>query len=272
MARLWRVLRLKTSNQGEVVVPWYQGIKLHLTLDDEIAQCVFVEGTFEPTGFWMLDRLLKDGMTFLDAGANFGVFSVFAARKVGKNGRVLAFEPSQREMDKLKTNVASNRMSNVSLFQEALGAEPGTARLLIARMPYAGHNTLGSFAYDATGLERVEEVPMRTLDEVVASEGLTRLHVIKMDVEGAELSVLQGGLATLRRQRPVILMELSDRTLEGQGSLSSDILHFLRANAYQAFEYTKSGLQEALPGRVYDGSNVIAIPLEYVAQTRAMLT
>ena len=112
------------------------------------------------------------------------------------------------------------------------------------------------------------------VDALVGDQSVARSRRVQDDLVamGAELSVLKGGLTTLRKHRPIILMELSDRTLEGQGSLSSEILSFLHASAYKVFEYTKSGLQEALPDRTYDGNNVIAIPLESVGQTTAILS
>ena len=83
--------------------------------------------------------------------------------------------------------------------------------------------------------------------------------------------MLNGALNTLRRHRPSILMELSDRTLQGQGSGSEEILAFLHSCAYKVYEPTKSGFVLCEPGRIYDGSNVLAMPAEYVARTLAKL-
>src|SRR5207245_5070565 len=133
-----------------------------------------------------LEKLLKAGMTFVDVGANQGLYTLFAAKRVGKQGVVVSLEPSSREFRRLKLNVEENRLTNVRLLKMAVSNYPHEADLLIAEEEKAGHNTLGAFGYN-TALQCKERMPVETLDNILCREALQRVDVIKMDIEGAEL-------------------------------------------------------------------------------------
>jgi FkbM family methyltransferase len=260
LARLWRVLRLKSVKRPQVAVDWHEGIHLKLSLDDEIARCVFVEGVFEPNEFVLIDRYLQKGMTFIDAGANNGLYTVFAARKVGWRGRVLAYEPSEREFEKLKANLSANRFLRVSSFKKALGDSQGEVQLSVATLPYSGHNSLGHFGYEGTRLERQETVALTTIDAEVKSAHLHHVDVLKADVEGAEMALLRGARETLGRFQPMVLVELSDRTLTMQGTNSGEVVAFLEGLGYKLYQFDGEGRLEPLAYKsAFDGLNVVGV-------------
>ena len=132
-------------------------------------------------------------MVFVDVGANMGLYTLFAARKVGEQGQVLAIEPSSRECERLLRNLQANSVSNVRLVRKAVSDSSAEAELLVAADVRSGHNTLGAFSYD-TPLAIKEKVRTERLDAIVAEEGLARVDVIKMDVEGAEVRALEGAV------------------------------------------------------------------------------
>ena len=257
--QLWRWLRAEF--EGE----WLDGLRLQLLPGNETSRAIFVTGRYEPNEFSWLDRLLQPGMVFVDVGANMGLYSLFAARKVTVSGQVLAVEPSRREYEILEENVKSNALKNVRLVKAAASDRQGTADLLVAPLRNSGHNTLGSFGY-GTPVERTEQVPTERLDDIVQTAGLARVDVIKMDVEGAEMLALRGATETLRRFHPVLLLEVSDRTLQHQGSSSREVLDFLAREAYRFFGFNpSSGQPQPLqPRQHFDAENIVAVAGERV--------
>jgi FkbM family methyltransferase len=240
-------------------VEWLEGLRLNLDPRNETSRAIFVTGRYEPNEFCVLARVLQPGMTFVDVGANMGLYAMFAARKVVPGGTVLAIEPSSREYEKLVKNIETNRLG-VRALRVAVSDRAGGAELLVAPLRRSGHNTLGAFGYD-TPLERKETVALASLDQIVAEQGLQRLDVIKMDVEGAELLALRGATRVLREFRPLWLLEISDRALQHQNASSRQIFDLLAAEGYRVFEFdTRSGLPQPLTPRPwFDSENVIAV-------------
>jgi FkbM family methyltransferase len=251
---LWRWLR------REFEVEWIAGLRLELLPGNETSRAIFVTGRYEPNEFSVLQKVLRPGMTFVDVGANMGLYSLFAAKKVTAQGRVLAIEPSSREYEILSRNIKRNHLANIRALNIAASDRQGAAELLVAPLKNAGHNTLGEFGY-GTALERKERVPTERLDDIVRQEGLERVDVIKMDVEGAEMLALRGAADTLRRFQPLLLLEVSDRTLQHQGSSSRKLLNFLAAEGYQLYQFSS---QTGLPCRLerrpqFDAENIVAV-------------
>jgi FkbM family methyltransferase len=250
---LWPLLRRPFA------VPWLDNSKLFLYPGNETSRSVFVTGRYEPNEFCLLQRILKPGMTFIDAGANMGLYSVFAARRVGPRGKVLALEPSAREFEILQKNVKLNLLTNVITIRKALADRASDVDLSVAPLGKSGHNTLGAFGYD-TALDHRERVQADRLDDVVYSEGLTRVDVIKMDIEGAEMAALRGAEETLRQFKPVLLIELSDRSLQHQGTGSGEVLGWLEHLGYRMFSFDPAtGSPVALKPRPhFDSENIVA--------------
>jgi FkbM family methyltransferase len=266
---LWEAARGRF--QVPLTIRWYRGTTVDVTLGNDNSLCLYVCGSFEPNEFAFLDKVLRPGMVFIDVGANDGYYTLFAAQKVGKGGRVLAVEPSTRERINLKRNIARNGLANVTVVPVALGATCGTAELRLAQGAHSGHNTLGRFANDGVQAERVEQVQVRTLDDVVAEQKLGRIDVIKIDVEGAEASVIAGGRSALCTMRPLIVLEISDKALRGQGSDAQKLIATVRGELGYDI-----GVFSAQTGRIEllnDGGdlslNVVAMPRERVAEILA---
>jgi FkbM family methyltransferase len=180
-------------------------------------------------------------MTFIDAGSNMGLYSLFAASITGPNGQVLALEPSSREFDRLVTNCRLNPKLTVKPLNVALSDRHGTAELLVADDNHAGHNTLGSFAYSETKLKQRETVQIDSLDRITGSQAIERVDVMKVDIEGSELFALRGSSSVLERFKPVLLFELFDMALAKQGCDSKMVAQFIQGFGYDLFEFGESG-------------------------------
>lgn len=239
---------------------WHEGLKLYLWLGNDLSRCLFVSGSYEPNELALLGRVLKPGMVFVDAGANEGIYTVFASRQVGAAGRVLVFEPSKRELARLRENISLNALTNVEIFPFALGAEPGKAKLKVAGYEHEGQNTFGEFIYDGVLLSHVEEADIAPLDTVVTERTLPRVDAIKIDTEGSEHAILQGAEKVLQRDRPLLILELVDKTLAHQGSSATDVLQFLTERGYEIYRFSeRTGLPE--PARLGGAlsPNIVAI-------------
>ncbi len=262
---LWEAAR-DNNLVMSLTVPWLGGTLVDVTLGNDNSLCLYVCGSFEPNEFAFLDRVLKPGMVFVDVGANDGYYTLFAARRVGPGGRVVAVEPSSRERAHLERNLARNGIGNVEVVPAALGAAAGHADLHLAHGAHTGHNTLGSFAHDDVVPARIERVSLETLDAVVARLALPHVDVVKIDVEGGEANVIAGARTVLSSMRPLIMMEMNDSALRAQGSSEASLLATLRGElGYEILVFgATSGLAELQVDSMPLSANVIAVPKERI--------
>jgi FkbM family methyltransferase len=242
-----------------ILVRWYRGLRIWLYLGNDLSWELFVGGEYDPNEFAFLAAELKPGMTFVDVGANEGLYTIFGARCVGARGRVIAIEPSRRECVRLGRNVAANHLRNVEIVPVAASNGRGEALLRVAGYGHEGHNTLGAFIYD-TGLARTETVPLAALDAVVRDSHLGRVDVIKIDVEGGELAVLQGAREILSRDHPILVLELSEAALRTQGARREEVLNLLKEHDYQVFVFDPAS-GRPVPGEtpLEEDPNVVAV-------------
>ena len=270
--RLWMACRRgalwEAAKKGDASMPlllsWYDGTMVDVTLGNDNSLCLYVCGSFEPNEFAFLHGFLKPGMVFIDVGANDGYYTLFAARRVGLAGKVVAVEPSTRERINLRRNLVRNRIDNVHVVPAALGAAPGDADLRLAQGAHSGHNTLGKFAHDDVKAANLERVTVKTLDKVAAELELDRIDFVKIDVEGAEASVVAGARDILRTMRPVMLLEINDGALCAQGVSAEAFLANLQAEfGYEVLVFSAiTGMLESLAEGGMLSSNIVAVPKE----------
>ncbi len=188
-----------------------KGIYWDLDLREGIDLTIFVLGAFERDTLRALRSLVKEGATVLDIGANIGAHTLHLARLVGDKGRVIAFEPTGYALAKLRANLRSNPdlEPRVEVHQAFLVAKAGAcvASRVASSWPVDGtapdDAQMGSRAMDLSGALAM------TLDSAIAAAGDPDVQLIKMDVDGHELEVLEGGRSLLERRRPIIVMELA---------------------------------------------------------------
>lgn len=219
------------------VATWWNGLRIEVRPREELSRCLYVQGSYEPNQIYFLLNTLRPGDTFLDVGAHTGVYSMIAAKQVGQRGRVIAVEPSRREFERLVSHLRLNRLANVNAVNAALSDREGEAELKVAGEPYTGHNTLGHFAYEETWLERIEKVKTATMDSLTAALDLTRLDMIKIDVEGSEMAILHGAENTLKRYRPALLFENPDKPSSPKNEQAEKVWALLKQAGYRLHAY-----------------------------------
>jgi len=220
-----------------ILFPWHDGLQINLYLGNDMSRPTFIGGCIEPNEFVFMGSVLTPGMVMLDVGANDGFFTVFAARRVADTGLVYAFEPSEREFARLKANVALNRLSNVRPVKKAVAESWGKGVLHVCGYGHEGQNTLGDFVHKVQGVS-TEPVELCSLDTYFSSEKLTRLDLIKIDVEGAEQRVLSGARGLISRFKPIILLELLDPALRKQGSSAEAVIGLLKEMGYLIYDFS----------------------------------
>lgn len=176
---------------------------------------------FEPEMSYLIDGLIAEDDVVLDIGANVGLHTVAFARKAHR-GHVFAFEPVPEMAEQNSANCALNRLSNVTLLNYGLGAEPGKIQMTVN---VAGAGMQGTSSFIETHNIRanpddyeVRDIPVRRLDDIIeelAPQG--RIGFIKIDTEGYDTHVLEGGLKTIEIHRPIMIVEAHSNRLEAAG-------------------------------------------------------
>lgn len=167
----------------------------------------YLLGTTEPAVQSALATVLKTGMTYYDIGANVGFHSMIAAKLVDPaRGNVICFEPVAENARCLIHNARLNGFDHVQVKQIALSDVDQEGRFWLSDEPTWG--TLASVGEQPTRCIGSIMVPVRRLDDVIVQDGLPPPNVIKIDVEGAEVGVLRGGVNTIREHRPIMMIEL----------------------------------------------------------------
>ena len=187
---------------------------------------------------------IKPGNHVLDIGAFWGLFTLGAAKRVGKTGRVVAVEPGPRQFGMLGTNVRINKFeSAVACVEEICADVPGSSISFYT-------DPEGSMVDSAVASDQATVSVTRrttTIDELVSKFDLTP-HVIKIDVEGFEDLVLAGASKTLLSYRPILFVEFHPEELASRGQSTAAVLSMI-----EDYGYACPQLQAASPNAVPRG-------------------
>jgi FkbM family methyltransferase len=194
-------------------------------------------GDFEVSEQAFLKRILRPGDVFVDAGANIGLYSLLAGRLVGPSGSVLAFEPCAATFERLRENVRRSGMPQISCHRIALSNIAGPATLSVSRSGFDAWNSLAGILAD--GEFTSESVMTITWDAFWAQQTLQkRVTVMKIDVEGWEVPVLEGAYALLSRaDAPVLQVEFTPANAATAGSSSDQLFDRIRQYGYTLYRY-----------------------------------
>lgn len=192
--------------------------------DIYIGRSLLELGEFSEGEVDLFRQVLRPGAIVVEAGANIGSHTVPLARLVGPSGRIYAFEPQRIVFQLLCANVALNSLTNVVTHWSAVGDQAG--EVWIPDIDYGQPNNFGGLGLE--GRSGGEKVPLQTIDAM----GLSRLDLLKADVEGMEQSVLSGARETIERTHPLLYVE-NDRT-----DKSAELLAMIKGFGYVAYSHT----------------------------------
>lgn len=224
------------------------GARVTISLSDRIGRMMWT-GCYEPELVELLRQVLDPGTTFVDVGAHIGYFSIVAAALVAKIGAVYSFEPDPDCFSRLAVN--SRPYPWVITYNSAVADRNG--EISFYRSPKQSESGWGAI-FNEDGKRAELSVRVCTLDNWMSEEGIEKIDVLKMDVEGSEYRVLEGAQALIARTRPLMWVE-------GNGvCLSRDAKSVpLLLGRLVGWDYVTRGVWHRHCGSV---ENIVAIPRE----------
>ena len=229
---------------------------------DEFSQTIFWGTHQEQDELNVVTNLLRPGMVFFDLGANQGLYSISAGHKVRKEGRVYAFEPVPSEYRKLQANIRLNLATNIIAEHLAIGRYDDTTQMYACEPSKAMYSSLVRPAVSSEVKVQCISVRSISLDTYTFQNRIDQIDILKMDVEGAERDVLEGGRQVFTQQRPIVLCEFSDRRTEPWGYRAREIADILMKYGYRWFEPISNGVRSHVVKDYYDYDDLIAVPEE----------
>jgi FkbM family methyltransferase len=196
-------------------------------------------GNFEVQTRLVIERSLRPGMLMVDLGAHIGYFSLLAARCVGATGNVYAFEPEPEAFSFMKKNIQANRQQHVIMpVAKAVANTVGSATLFLGTSDTVQANIYRPVSARA-GTVTVETT---TLDHFFAQEGWPPVHLIKMDIQGAEQPALEGMNELLAKQPSVkLIVDFCPNSLEAAGGTPESFFDALSSLGFCRFAALEHG-------------------------------
>jgi FkbM family methyltransferase len=260
-----RIRRQARSERLPAVLTDERGARFELERRDEVEAFLRHGGHFERDALGFASGLLEPGMTAFDVGANIGAFTATFARAIGPSGRVHAFEPLEEARRRLLRTLELNSLENVEVNAAALSDEVGQSKLFSYGPGFESWSTLAPRTIELAdrSLEAAtsEVVETTTLDEYCETAGIAAIDLLKIDVEGAEQRVLSGASRLLEQGGvQVVMVEVSDNTLEAFGDRAYELLDFLEAHALRPHLVEGDRLRPLrIAGKHRQLSNVVAL-------------
>lgn len=200
----------------------------------------------------LINRVVRDGDSAIDIGANFGLWAFYLSRAVGAGGKVYSFEPipfTARTFGLIARGLGFR--SNVELVAKGVGERSGS---MVFKVPVMDTGAISAGLVhmqgrndDRPGRDQHARFPATkdvtceivTIDEYLPD--LSRLALLKCDVEGADLFALRGARKTLERHKPVVIIEITPWFLEGFGLTVLDVVSFFDELGYRCYRYDDAG-------------------------------
>jgi FkbM family methyltransferase len=255
------------ATRRSIVIDDFDGdISIDLALHEHMQSQIFWYGYYNRDIVLLIKKILCPKMVAVDLGSNIGEITLVCAKHVGTSGRVIAFEPMPAMTECLLANVDRNNFSNVVVEKKGIADTIGVVDIF--RAPNKGHDGainegLGTLYSTAKRSELVEQINITTLDNYFSEHPVSRLDLIKIDIEGAELAALHGAINTIKMFRPYLIVEVQEESAKTAGYDQKDILSFLSSLDYKFYIIERNGRLNTLEE---DGlkcfQNVLCVPTE----------
>jgi FkbM family methyltransferase len=189
--------------------------------------------TVRDTGWKNLFEILRPEFSIIDVGANIGFLSLNFAHACPK-GRIYSFEPDSETFISLRHNVQLTQASNITLFNKAVGAAPGTAHLYKIYSNNPGANRI---LKEKPEIEAASEtIEIVTLDSLKAQGLIDKVELIKIDVEGFESFVLEGARSLINEWKPILFVELAEINLRQQNCTALSLIQLIEDLGYNVLD------------------------------------
>jgi len=206
---------LSATTPSKRIIKQMDGFRMYLNPSDSgVSREILGSGGYEEFELSLFRASLKPGMVLMDVGANIGYYSLSAASQTQDQATIYAFEPEPGVLASLRDNIALNSFKSIKPFDRALADKRGVLRLNVDQANMGKHSLVQADG----GNSRQIEIQTLTMDEFVREQGISRVDLIKIDVEGAEGMVLAGARETIAKYGPVIFMEYTPDWLKRAGT------------------------------------------------------
>jgi len=219
-----------------------------ITIRHHFTQQPFRLHSFKHKGYWfhgakreqstmaLFAKLINPGDVVVEVGGHIGYIAVYFSHLVGKEGRVIVFEPGPNNLPYLRKNTATR--TNVTVIERAVGRSEGEFPFYIENLTGQNNTLVKTFegfhhnrkhSYVDVGYETVI-VPVVRLDNILQT--IPTVNFVKIDVEGAEADVLSGGHEFIQQHRPILMVECNNT--------AHALWEFLQAAGYWVFTPNKT--------------------------------
>jgi FkbM family methyltransferase len=231
------------------------GMTIRVVWVDSVGAEICTEGCYESETFELMRRILEPGMVFFDIGAHVGQYTLLAA---GVRVSVHAFEPDPETFPILAYNIGKNDLKEVCANPLALSRHTGSVEVCSGPADNIGSSFIRPFSSES----HRNQIPCMSLDEYVSRNQISRVDLVKIDVEGAELQVLEGARETLSKpHRPKLIVEFCEANQNTFGASCGLLAESLTSLGYKLFRIEDFGIvpYEARK-KEPEFCNVLAIP------------
>jgi FkbM family methyltransferase len=232
--------------------------------DELVSRRIRRKGRFAEDEVAFLQSVLRPGMVAVDIGANIGYLTLAMARAVGRDGRVLAFEPDPSNYALLCANVWQMCFGWVDPLCVAAARTTGVATLWLNAANFGDHR---AYAHDEA--RKSIEVPAVRLDELLAPD--TRVDVVKVDIQGMDHAALEGMAETLQRNRSTVLAEFAPLLIAAFGDKPTSVLALYRSLGFSVatleqpeellLPQNDAGFIDDVLGRQRQHTNIVLRPI-----------
>ena len=252
--RQYRVSKAKRTNSNFVGIMPSINMKMLLSADAFFSGA-YVSSSYEPHVEQFIKRVLKPGNTCIDIGANVGYYTLFFAKCVGTNGRVISFEPTPKSFAILNRNVKINQLTNVKTQKLAIFDKTGEIEFHEGPTGYDVFNSVGQITHPKVSHIPFSKtlVPCITFDKFREDSHIGKVDLIKVDVEGAEMFVIKGMEKTLdENPQAILILEFQNSTTAGLNYSCKDIGLWLAERGWKLSEIKKRGRVEPIDIKTTD--------------------
>lgn len=233
----------------ERIITVKNGCKLNLIPNDPGISLELTRfGIHEPVTTKIVSQKLRSGMICVDAGGNIGYYATLESNKVGKNGRVIAIEPSPVNFRYLKKNLELQNQSNYEVHNFACGKEDGKISFLVHDISNMC-KVINEGDKIPEGMQAIK-IPVKKLDSFLKSISVDKIDFLRMDIEGSELNLFEGAKDTIKNSKPMIQFEFHPGKLGPADTRK--VLEYLKSEDYEIHSFLIGYLDTPLVGTVRD--------------------
>jgi FkbM family methyltransferase len=239
---IYTLFKSIVEKNNPLVCTYDENIKIEVDLHDKIQRHIFFYGCYRTELKYkaLMKSLIQPGDTVLDIGTHIGYYTLMFSQWVGNNGRVISFEASKKNYDKLSNNIRRNNFHNIMAVNAAASNKDEERNFYISDDGNAGSNSL----YPHGNNMKKESIKAVDTGKLLAHETSTPPRLIKIDVEGHETAVLKSLEPILNISAniaPHVFVEVNKFTLEAAGYSPEGIFELMRNFDYHAFQISKKG-------------------------------